>query len=284
MSTTTTPASSPGPPAPVTDELRPNEVALLADAVTLKYGEVTALRGVSFTVRSNEVMALVGPNGAGKTSMFNCISAFARPSSGRLEYRGLDLTKATPHDIASFGVARMFQNLSLFPGATVMENVLVGRHRLMRSSVVQNLLMWRRSRREDRLHREAVADVLNLLDLFDLRNVPAGTLSYGTRKRVELARALASEPSLLLMDEPAAGMNPTETAELTEIIARIRANYELSILIVEHDMSMIMKVADWITVLDFGEVIAQGRPEDIQKDQRVRDAYLGSFAASTTGS
>ena len=261
---------------------RPAEAVLTASSIGLRYGSVTALQDVSFTVRRGEVVALVGPNGAGKTSMFNCISAFTRPTTGTLTYQGLDLTSANRHTIASAGVGRMFQNLSLFPGATVMENALVGRHSLMRSSVAANLFLWRRARREDREHREAVSEVLELLDLFDLRNTPVGSLPYGTRKRVELARALASEPSLLLMDEPVAGMNPTETAELTAIVARIRADRDLSVLLVEHDMAMVMQVADWITVLDFGQVISQGRPADIQRDQRVRDAYLGNSAPAPT--
>jgi branched-chain amino acid transport system ATP-binding protein len=261
---------------------RPAEAVLTAGSVGLRYGAVTALQDVSFTVRRGEVVALVGPNGAGKTSMFNCISAFTRPTAGTLTYQGLDLTKTSRHAIASAGVGRMFQNLSLFPGATVLENAMVGRHSLMSSSVVGNLFLWRRARREDRQHREAVSEVLELLDLFELRNTPVGALPYGTRKRVELARALASEPSLLLMDEPVAGMNPTETAELTAIVARIRADRDISVLLVEHDMAMVMQVADWITVLDFGQVIAQGRPADIQRDQRVRDAYLGNSAPVTT--
>ncbi|WP_104106647.1 ABC transporter ATP-binding protein [Nocardioides sp. 616] len=261
---------------------RPGDVVLDVDGVTLRYGAVTALEDVSFTVRSGEVVALVGPNGAGKTSMFNCVSAFSRPTEGSLRYRDMDLTTAKRHTIAAAGVGRMFQNLSLFPGATVMENALVGRHPLMRSSIAGNLLLWRRSRREDLEHRQAVAEVLQLLDLFELRNTAVGDLPYGTRKRVELARALASDPTLLLMDEPVAGMNPTETAELTQILARIRAERDLSILVVEHDMAMVMEVADWITVLDFGHVIAEGRPADIQKDARVRAAYLGNSAPATT--
>lgn len=255
---------------------RPADVVLEAASVTLRYGSVTALKDVSFTVRSGEVVALVGPNGAGKTSLFNCVSGFSRPSEGSLSFAGLDLGTSRRHAIAQAGVGRTFQNLSLFPGATVMENALVGRHPLMRSSIAGNLLRWRRSRAEDVEHREAVADVLDLLGLFELRNTEVGGLPYGTRKRVELARALASEPRLLLMDEPVAGMNPTETAELTETIGRVRAQRELAILVVEHDMAMVMEVADWITVLDFGQVIAQGRPAAIRDSEAVREAYLGN--------
>jgi branched-chain amino acid transport system ATP-binding protein len=270
-STTAAPA-----PTGAESDRRPTDVVLEAASVTLRYGSVTALKDVTFTVRSGEVVALVGPNGAGKTSLFNCVSGFSRPSEGSLSFAGLDLGTSTRHAIARAGVGRTFQNLSLFPGATVMENALVGRHSLMRSSVVGNLLRWRHSRTEDVAHREAVAGVLDLLGLFDLRNTEVGGLPYGTRKRVELARALASEPELLLMDEPVAGMNPTETAELSATIARVRAERDLAILVVEHDMAMVMEVADWITVLDFGQVIAQGRPAEIRESEIVREAYLGN--------
>jgi branched-chain amino acid transport system ATP-binding protein len=261
---------------------RPNGVVLDLEEVTLRYGSVAALQDVNLQVRRNEVVALVGPNGAGKTSLFNCVSGFVRPSSGSVNFLGTDVTAANRHEIARAGVGRMFQNLSLFDGATVMENVLVGRHHLMRSSIAANLLLWRRSRREDVVHRAAVEEILDLLGIHGLRDSPAGGLPYGTRKRVELARALAMEPSLLLMDEPVAGMNPAETEELGAIIRRVRAERDLSILVVEHDMSMVMSLADWIIVLDFGQVIAQGVPADIRRNTKVREAYLGTSPASST--
>lgn len=275
MPTSTVAAPSTGAPA----DGRPAEVVLAAVGVTLRYGSVTALDDVSFTVRAGEVVALVGPNGAGKTSLFNCVSAFSRPGAGTLTFGDLDLTRATKHAVARAGIGRTFQNLSLFPGSTVMENVLVGRHSRMRASLPANLGLWRRSRREDVAHREAVAEVLDLLGLLDLRDTEVGGLPYGTRKRVELARALALEPTLLLLDEPVAGMNPSETAELTEIIRTVRDQRDLAVLVVEHDMAMVMEVADQITVLDFGQVIAQGTPSVIRNDERVREAYLGNSLA-----
>lgn len=264
------------PPAVPREHERPSVEVLSARGVTLRYGSVVALKDVSFTVREREVVALVGPNGAGKTSLFNCVSGFSRPAEGELVFGDLDLRRCSRHQVAQAGIARTFQNLSLFPGATVMDNVLVGRHSLMRSSVPGNLLRWRRSRAEDVRHREAVAEVLELLGLADLRATAVGGLPYGTRKRVELARALAAEPRLLLMDEPVAGMNPTETAELTETLARVRRERDLAVLVVEHDMAMVMEVADWITVLDFGQVIAEGRPETVRASAAVREAYLGN--------
>lgn len=255
---------------------RPPEIALDVRGVTIRYGSVTALNEVTFSVRDSEMVALVGPNGAGKTTMFNCVSGFTRPSSGSVIYRGRDLAAAKRHEAAAAGIGRMFQNLSLFGGATVMENVLVGRHHLMRSSILDNLLRWRRSRSEDLEHRAAVCEVLDLVGIYGLRDEPVGSLPYGTRKKVELARALSMEPALLLMDEPAAGMNPTETAELSRIVERVREQRDLSILLVEHDMTMVMELADWVTVLNFGNVIAEGEPAVIQNDPAVRDAYLGT--------
>jgi branched-chain amino acid transport system ATP-binding protein len=267
-----------------TASTRPDESVLSIEGVALRYGSVTALKDIDLQIKQGEVVALVGPNGAGKTSLFNCVSGFVRPSTGSVKLRGRDVTSASRHEIARAGVGRMFQNLSLFDGATVMENVLIGRHHLMRSSIAANLLLWRRSRREDLQHRAAVEEVLDLLGIHELRDTPAGDLPYGTRKRIELARALAMEPSLLLMDEPVAGMNPAETEELGMTIRRIRAERQLSILVVEHDMAMVMALADWITVLDFGQVIAQGRPAEIRENARVREAYLGNSTTSTARS
>ena len=264
-------------------DVRPARVVLSASRVTLRYGNVVALKDVSFTVREGEVVALVGPNGAGKTSLFNCVSGFSRPAEGELTFGDLDLRRSSKHQVAQAGIARTFQNLSLFPGATVMDNVLVGRHALMTSSIVDDLLRWRRSRREDVAHREAVSGVLELLGLHHLRNTAVGGLPYGTRKRVELGRALAAEPRLLLMDEPVAGMNPTETAELTETLGRIRRERSLAVLVVEHDMAMVMEVADWITVLDFGQVIAEGRPATVRASPAVREAYLGNSIGTSRG-
>ena len=238
--------------------------ALTVDDLTVRFAGVIALNGVSFTVRAGDIHAVIGPNGAGKSTLFNVISGAYRPASGSVAVHGTRLTSLAPHRIARLGVARTFQNIALLPGETVEENLLLGRHRLIRG--------WRR---EGRRHRDRVREIAEFVGLTQRLDTPAGTLSYGDQKRVELGRALCGEPDLLLLDEPAAGMNAHETAAVAGLIRAIRASLGIAILLVEHDMGLVMGIADRITALDFGVLIADGTPDEVRANQAVQTAYLG---------
>jgi branched-chain amino acid transport system ATP-binding protein len=241
--------------------------------LTLRFGAITAFEDVGFDVRRGELFAVIGPNGAGKSSLFNALSRVYEPSAGTVRVDGRDLLRLRPDQLASAGIARSFQNLGVFPHLTVLENVLVGRHHLMRCGVVRGGLGLARG--EERVHRHAAAEALEFVGLGDLAGTEVRLLPYGHRKRVELARCLAMEPSLMLLDEPVAGMDAAERAEITVLIRRLRAERDVTLLLVEHDMGMVMEVADRILVLDFGEPIAIGTPREIQADERVIRAYLG---------
>jgi branched-chain amino acid transport system ATP-binding protein len=241
--------------------------------LTLRFGAVTAFEGVSFDVQRGELFAVIGPNGAGKSSLFNALSRVYEPSTGGVRLEGRDFLRLRPDRLARLGVARSFQNLGVFPHLTVLENVLVGRHHLMRGGIVRGGLGLARA--GERRHRIAAMEALEFVGLAALGGTPVQVLPYGHRKRVELARCLAMEPALMLLDEPVAGMNAGERAEITALVARLRSERALTVLLVEHDMGMVMKVADRILVLDFGVPIAIGTPEQIQADERVIRAYLG---------
>lgn len=255
----------------------PDPVPLLVvDDIVLRFGGVTALDGVSFDVRHGELFAIIGPNGAGKTSIFNCLNSVYRPVSGSIVFDGVDLSTASPARTARIGIGRTFQNLGLFMNLDLVDNLMLGRHHLMKSGFLSGMLWWGRTRSEELAHRRAVADIVELLELGAYRSTPVGMLPYGIQKRIELGRALAMEPKLLLLDEPVAGMNHDETRDMARYLLTIRRELDLAMILVEHDMHLVMDLADRVLAIDFGHPLALGVPEEVQNDRRVIDAYLGT--------
>ena len=243
--------------------------------LTLRFGNVTAFDGVSFDVARGELFAVIGPNGAGKTSLFNVLSRVYQPTVGSVRFEGADLLRLGASGLAGAGFARTFQNLGLFGELTTIENVLIGRHHLMRSGSLRTGVWLGYARREERRHRAAAMEALEFAGLAHHAHDRVGTLPFGIRKRVEIARALAMEPKLMLLDEPVAGMSLTEREEVTALVRRMHEQRDLTLLLVEHDMNMVMRIAQRVLVLDFGETIALGTPAEIQRDERVIRAYLG---------
>ena len=248
---------------------------LQASDLELSFGGTRALRGVSFSVNEGELFAVIGPNGAGKTSIFNCISGVYRPQEGSILMQGTELVGMAPERIAHLGIARMFQNIELFDNLTVLDNLMLGRAGHMNYSVLSAFLFTPKVRREEVANRAVVEDIIDFLDIENYRDFPVGMLPYGVKKRVELGRALAMEPKLLLLDEPVAGMNVEETEDMARFILDVRAEMGISMILVEHDMGLVMDLADRVLVLDFGEQIALGTPNVVQADPNVIRAYLG---------
>ena len=252
-----------------------NGVKLTVEEVSLSFGGIEALMDINFKLREHEILAIIGPNGAGKTSLLNCINGFYRPQKGRVMYEQHDLTKTSTHKIASLGLARTFQNIELYTGLSTLDNLMAARHSLLKYNTLAAVLYFGWAHKEEMRHRRVVEDIIDFLEMQAIRKQPVGALPYGLRKRVELGRALALEPKVLLLDEPMAGMNVEEKEDMARFILDTYELKKIPVVMIEHDMGLVMDIADRIVVLDFGRKIAEGTPYEIKVNPEVISAYLG---------
>ena len=249
---------------------------LAVEGVSVRFGALLALSGVSLSVQRGEILAIIGPNGAGKTTLLNVISGFYHPYEGRILFEGRDRTRLSPPDVAELGVARTFQNVALFKGMSVLDNLMTGRLLKMGGHFLLDAIWWGPARRQELANRAFVERVIDFLEIQAIRKTPAGKLPYGLQRRVELGRALAAEPTLLLLDEPMAGMNVEEKEDMSRFILDVNGEFGTTIALIEHDMGVVMDISDRVAVLDYGRKIAEGPPEQVRKDAAVLDAYLGA--------
>ena len=248
---------------------------LTVEDISLAFGGVQALSNISFDVREHEIRAIIGPNGAGKSSMLNVINGVYHPHKGSITFLGEKRSQMNPHRVAVQGVARTFQSIALFKGMSVLDNIMTGRNLMMKTNILQQALYWGATQREELLHREKVEEIIDFLEIQSIRKTPVGRLPYGLQKRVELGRALAAEPRMLLLDEPMAGMNVEEKQDMCRFVLDVNEQYGTAIVLIEHDMGVVMDISDRVVVLDYGKKIGDGAPDEVRNNQAVIDAYLG---------